>query len=252
MKITYKGKLSIQSTQSAKMTVTGQGFKQVEMKSQKETETAFGKLVHETKITNFDPKNKKITLSSGLTLKSNLPNSIEIQLSKDVNERGQIVLKGSVKNTLVKGKLNQNLFTSNEIEISVEVTPENNKKYSLEDSLLDLAQSTYATGILITAVGIVVGTIAEDIITLGWGVADDPISFAIAYGMARYSFQILSTAGRRVMTQGLKQTRKAYKNIESSAKDIYNMGLRSFDGAYSWAASTPLFIAVEDLISDEK
>lgn len=101
----------------------------------------------------------------------------------------------------VSGKLKGWVFTGKlGYKLEVKVTPNRPApvyapRYSpapgvqIRQWLVDNGKYVVAGVIIVGAVVLVVGTLVEDILTLGGGIADDPISFAAAAGMFRFAVQ---------------------------------------------------------------
>jgi len=190
----------VQSTQAIVEGLSVENLNRVKFKAKHEAETVAGSLVQDIKV-NFDAKAKKLTFSCGLTTQTNMPNAPEVSLVAGVNSAGLPNMKGSVTFTLVKGSYKQCILASETVTFDVEVTAERD---SLREQVNQVSQVSnfnwsdalgLATVVALT-IGVVIivgGTIAEDCVTAGAGIADDPASFAIAGGM-------LSTSGRLLAT----------------------------------------------------
>ncbi|WP_024607628.1 LysM peptidoglycan-binding domain-containing protein [Pseudoalteromonas sp. TAB23] len=146
---------------------------------------AFGALISETKLA-FDEKTKKLTLGTNIVSKSTTPNSPTTSLGIEVTSNSPIPkLKYEVQLPQLKGKINQFNYIAEKVSFVLEVTftgsdgksaREHNPGSSVWDKPL-------AIGLFAGATLIVIGTLVEDYVTLGAGVADDPASFAAAAGM---------------------------------------------------------------------
>ncbi|WP_435137339.1 LysM peptidoglycan-binding domain-containing protein [Pseudopelagicola sp. nBUS_19] len=85
------------------------------------------------------------------------------------------------------------------LEIEVKVIPDKPKVQpqpipigdQVADWLSENSRTLAGAGLIVTAGALVVVTIGEDIVTLGAGIADDPISFAAAAGMARQGLMMI-------------------------------------------------------------
>lgn len=198
--LSINGKLIIQGTQAVVDGLTVENLSRVKFKAKQETETAAGTLIQDAKLS-FDPKARKLTISCGLTSKSNIPNAPEVALVAGVNALGQPTLKGTSTHKLVKGKLPGYAFASEEVTFEVEVTLEDDTQNINVQNLADASSINWSnvlgvTGAVLLVAGaaiFVVGTLAEDVVTLGAGVADDPASFAIAAGMVHSAWRLAAT-----------------------------------------------------------
>lgn len=109
---------------------------------------------------------------------------------------GQPIYTVSIKFPEIKGKLGRQLYLASQYQVDIEITNETSIQgqgaavVPVSSPVVIAAKHqsndwAYAIGaaLIVGAVVIVVATIAEDIITLGVGIADDAASFALAAGM---------------------------------------------------------------------
>jgi LysM repeat protein len=143
----------------------------------------------------LNTKTKQISFESQITVNSG--ESYEHTWSTKVTLNpitGQPIYTVSIKFPEIKGKLERQLYLASQYQVDIEITNEGSvqgqgptavpspvaiaAKYQSNDW-------AYAIGtvLIVGAVVIIVATIAEDIITLGVGIADDAVSFALAAGM---------------------------------------------------------------------
>jgi hypothetical protein len=140
-------------------------------------------------------KTKQISFESQITVNSGESYEHTWNTKVTLNPiTGQPIYAVSVKFPEIKGKLGRQLYLASQYQVDIEITNEGSvqgqgaaavpspvaiaTKYQSNDWV-------YAIGAvqIVGAVVIIVATIAEDIITLGFGIADDAVSFALAAGM---------------------------------------------------------------------
>jgi len=115
-------------------------------------------------------------------------------------------LKATIKcPSPIKGELDNFAYTGNSVGIEIEITPRGPsaipKPVPLVQPQPESFWEEYKEPILVTtavaltvgATVLIVGTIAEDILTAGVGIADDPVSFATAAAMFSRAYNIFKT-----------------------------------------------------------
>ncbi|NWL14311.1 LysM peptidoglycan-binding domain-containing protein [Pseudoalteromonas sp. Scap03] len=146
---------------------------------------AFGALISDTKLA-FDEKTKKLTLGTNIISKSTNPNLPTTSVGVEVSSNSPLLkLKYEVHLPQLKGKINQFNYLAEKVSFILEVTfTGSNGKSARENSDNSSAwDKPLAIGLFAGATLIVIGTLVEDYVTFGAGVADDPASFAAAAGM---------------------------------------------------------------------
>ena len=187
--VSYSGSITLQSDKKCEFaTLTKSGF---EISAKNEADLVMTKLLAETKI-GWNAKTNSITFENGITLNANSKFAPSITVSTSVSPATKLpVVKAVIKSAEVKGKLDNHVYLTSELSITLEITPTPpSAKPSPVPSAKPAPVSSssgwdYLTaGTLIAgAVIIVAATIVEDVLTAGVGTADDPVSFAAASAM---------------------------------------------------------------------
>ena len=188
--ISLKGSITIQSTRAIDfVTLNQKGF---ELAIKKETDVILGKLVSETQL-GFNASTNEITFECGITAHSKVAYVPSTKLSAGVSSTtGLPVLKGSIIAHNIKGKINKHVYSTSDLMVEIEITqnpaassPETvpaAKPMPVEESRS--GWDYLLGGALIVGAGLLVaGTIVEDVVTFGAGIADDAPSFAAAVVM---------------------------------------------------------------------
>jgi len=186
--ISLKGSITIQSTNAIDfVTLNQKGF---ELLIKKETDKVFGKLVSETQL-GFNMKTNEVTFECGMTSHSKVPYAPSTKLAVGVSSNtGLPALKGSIIAHDIKGRINKHVYAVNGLLVEIELTPNSytgQPEELKEPVYVEETSSVWNKllgGALIVGAGLfVAGTIVEDVLTLGVGVADDVPSFAAAAAM---------------------------------------------------------------------
>ena len=205
--VTIKGAITIQSEKSIEwVEFNKEGF---EFKVAREYETPLNKLVSEYQL-GINEKTKQIDFSCGVTINSKVPYATTYQSKVSINP-----LSGLPKYTTtisypeVKGKLNEYFYTATGFSVTIEIEKQGDiaRRIPVPVPVTQPAPArtpsrnrgsdwAYAAGILlfVGAAVVVVATVAEDIVTAGAGVADDPASFAVAATMTERGLALLRGA----------------------------------------------------------
>jgi LysM repeat protein len=188
--ITLKGSVTLQNKNPIEFaTLTKQGF---EVTAKREADHAFGKLISENQI-GFNPSTKEITFECGITSHSNIPNTLQTKAAAGVSSKtGLPALKGTIIAPELKGNIDKFFYLTNSLSVEIELTPRppTAKPHPVPIPSAKPAPShspgwDYLLGsALVVGAGIIiVGTIVEDVLTAGVGIADDAPSFAAAAAM---------------------------------------------------------------------
>lgn len=160
------------------------------LSAKKEADTALNKLVAQNQI-GWNPNTKELTFENGITIHSKTPFSPSYSISTSVSSTtGLPVVKATTACPPIKGKINKHLYAIGDLGIEIEITPRPPSAQPKPVPITPPVPITtprktgwdYLIGVgLIAGAGIlIVATIAEDVVTLGVGVADDVPSFAAA------------------------------------------------------------------------
>lgn len=205
--VAIKGAITIQSEKSIDWAeFNREGF---DIKVAREYETPLNKLVSEYQL-GINEKTKQIDFSCGVTINSKTPYATKYQSKVSINPlTGMPKYTTTISYPEIKGKLNQYLYTATGYSVSIEIEKQANIARRvpvpipvLQPSLVKAPPKSqgpdwvYATGVLllIGAASVVIATVAEDIITAGAGIADDPASFALAATMTTRGLALLRGA----------------------------------------------------------
>ncbi|MCL6271790.1 hypothetical protein M3P05_17870 [Sansalvadorimonas sp. 2012CJ34-2] len=160
--------------------------KEVEAKVTQQANHSFGKLISDTQLV-YDNQNKSLKLKALLISKSNTPNTPATAFGVEADSNSPIPkLVFQIILPELKGAINEFTYTSTQVKLVAELTltpqqplaqPKRRPQPVSDPINWD---RVIGTGLIIAATAIVVGTIVEDFLTFGAGVADDPASFAAA------------------------------------------------------------------------
>lgn len=186
--------------------ITSRG--EVEVQLVNEANTAFGKLLSDTRFV-FDPLQKRVTYRSMLVSQSTTPNMPSSAIGVEMSANSPIPkLRAEIRLSKLEGSIGIFRYFAMDAKIVVEVTP----KPSLppptpmqpvrerapappEPETSPNWARWIGAGLVLTAAGIVVATIAEDFLTGGLGAADDPQSAAAAGAVLVRGLSMLGVGG---------------------------------------------------------
>jgi hypothetical protein len=205
--ITIKGAITIQSEKIVDwVEFNREGF---DVKVAREYQTPLNKLVSEYQL-GINEKTKQIDFSCGVTTNSKAPYATKFQSKVSINPlTGMPKYTTTITYPEIKGKLNEYFYTATGYSVSIEIEKQGNiarrvpvpvpVRQPVAVKAPPRNQSpdwVYATGmlLLVGAAVVVVATVAEDIITMGAGTADDPASFALAATMTSRGLALLRGA----------------------------------------------------------
>ena len=190
IEIKMQGSISLSSIESYPVNYVVNN-KQLETKVTSAANKAFTSLITETKLA-FDQKTTNLTLGIKIISQSTTPTPPSTAVGIELNSNSPLPkLKYEIQYPTLKGKINEFSFIANKIIFTLEVTFTSDqeigkdiKNKPFQPSSSDSWDKIFAIGLYTAAATIIVGTIIEDYLTLGAGVADDPASFAIAVGLS--------------------------------------------------------------------
>jgi hypothetical protein len=207
-KVEMKGSVKIQSNRPIDaLTFSNESF---EVSARHEVSTVMQRLVGSARF-KFDPKTGTVSFENGLTIHSNHPYVPSASVSMGVSATtGLPVAKASVKAPTIRGRINHYVYLSPDFSFTIEVTPQPRQRQPQRPQLrpepapapqpnkwpsLDVV---VGVGLLVGVVILVTATIAEDVVTAGAGLADDPASFALAATMAHRGWVLLRSGAAMV------------------------------------------------------
>lgn len=170
----------------------------------RENESAINKLLSDFTV-GINTKTKEISFESQITI-NNGESYQQVWSSKVVLDpvTGAPTYTVSIKFPEIKGRLGNQAYLASQYQIDIEITMNERRSsgrqfFALDNSsLVNSAESdnngwqyALATGLVVGAVVIVVATVVEDIVTLGFGIADDAVSFAIAASLLGRAWAII-------------------------------------------------------------
>lgn len=205
--ITIKGAITIQSDKAVSWAEFNQdGFN---VKVAKGYETPLNKLVSEFQL-GLNESTKQIDFSCGVTMHSGAPYATKHQAMVSVNPlTGMPTYKTTITYPEIRGKLNEHFYcaTGYSVEINIEKLPDGRRHMPIPITVPQRVPAkaparsggrgwAYAAGalLLVGTAAVVVGTIAENFVTGGAGVADDPACFALAASMTTRAIQLFRGA----------------------------------------------------------
>jgi hypothetical protein len=205
--LTIKGAITIQSEKIVDWVEFNR--EEFDIKVAREYQTPLNKLVSEYQL-GVNEKTKQIDFSCGVTINSKVPYATKFQSKVSLNPlTGMPKYTTTITYPEIKGKLNEYFYTATGYSVSIEIEKQENiarrvpasipvrQPVAVKASPRDQSPDwVYAAGILLMvgAAVIVVATVAEDIITVGGGLADDPASFALAATMTSRGWALLRGA----------------------------------------------------------
>lgn len=141
----------------------------------------------------YDPSTKSLEIST--SLKTELTLNGDTWFTQSVAPVLPNGIKYSYQPRAIKGKINRLEIEGNiSLEITVRINPQQPGPQVVPVQFqIPTWQKIAAVGLFVVSGGIIIATIAEDIVTLGAGVADDPVSFGAA--AAVYSAATIMWAG---------------------------------------------------------
>lgn len=143
----------------------------------------------------LNTKTKQISFESQITVNSGESYEHTWNTKVTLNPiTGQPIYTVSIKFPEIKGKLGRQQYLASQYQVDIEITNDGSIQgqgaapVSSPIAIAPKYQSNHwayaiGTALIVGAAVIIVATIVEDIITLGFGVADDAVSFALAAGM---------------------------------------------------------------------
>lgn len=210
--VSLKGSITIQSLNAVDF--ANISLEQFEINAEKETDTIFGKLINDSKI-GYNEKTNSVSFECALTIHSDQPHGLSTTLAWAMGTENLLpmpILKASIETPSLSGVIDNHLFEVSGLQVEIEIKPKLRKKPP-SDPLTPLPYATvpvpepsydwvYGTGLIVGAIALGVATIAEDIATLGWGVADDVPSFILARQMFSSGVRMMTvpSSGLRMMT----------------------------------------------------
>ena len=171
--------------------VTNEGL---EATYKRETDTALGKLVSNTSVA-YDASSNRISFKNTMIIESPFASAPKTAIGvKVASDKPVPVLVGEIIYPELGGRIGSNGYLAQSVKIVIEIEPEapppvlrpvpvqepQPVRLPAPQPERDWIWYGIAAGAIVAATAIVVGTIVEDFVTLGAGVADDPASFAAA------------------------------------------------------------------------
>jgi hypothetical protein len=202
--VTVNGTITIQSEKTVSWAEFNKdGF---DIKVARDYETPLNKLVSEFQL-GINQKTKQIDFSSGVTINSGGPYATKHQAMVSINPlTGMPTYTTTITYPEIKGKLNEYVFCAvgYSVSIKIEKLPGTLRRIPVHVPVPQRVSAkaparswgadwAYAAGalLLVGAAAVVIATVVEDVITIGAGLADDPVSFAAAAAMAARGVALL-------------------------------------------------------------
>jgi LysM repeat protein len=194
-KVKISAELTLQSLKAIPFIELQNNELNIKASIKRENELGVNKLFSDFTI-GLNPKTKQISFESQMTVNSG--ESYQQTWSTKVTLdpiTGQPIYTVSIKFPEIKGRLGNQAYLASQYQIDIEISKDETRgrqgnvmpatvpvSVAAENSSNDWVYAI-ATALVVGAVVVVVATIAEDIITLGVGIADDAVSFAFAAGL---------------------------------------------------------------------
>ncbi|GAA3936829.1 LysM peptidoglycan-binding domain-containing protein [Litoribacillus peritrichatus] len=203
----FAGKLALKSEKSispAEINKNGG----VQTKLENKYKSAYGELTQSFDAS-FDPKSKRISFSTGLTSSAtNLPNSPSTSAKLSVSPLGNPVATATFSFPKLEGKHNGMQFTALDYQVDIEIEKLSDRsrtasqpvvvptsvQSSSPENELDLWLVAGGSIVILGGAAVIIGTLVEDVLTAGAGVADDAPSFALAAGMFARGWAMINNA----------------------------------------------------------
>lgn len=202
-KVKISADITLQSLKSISFLELQNNELNIKASIKRENEVGINKLLSDFTV-GLNPKTKKISFESQIT--ANSGESYQQTWSTKVTLdpiTGQPTYTVSIKFPEIKGRLGNQAYLASQYQIDIDITMNENRSSGRQFRPLDNAapvaaasdnsgwQYALATGLVVGAVVIVVATVAEDVVTLGVGIADDAVSFAFAAGLLGRAWTII-------------------------------------------------------------
>jgi LysM repeat protein len=192
-KVKISAELTLQSLKAIPFVELQNNELNIKASIKRENEAGVNKLLSDFTI-GLNPKSKEISFESQITVNSG--ESYQQTWSTKVTLdpiTGQPIYTVSIKFPEIKGRLGNQAYLASQYQIDIEISKDEvrgkqNNLVPVPVTVVKHSSSNgwvygIATALVVGAVVIIIATIAEDIITLGLGIADDAVSFALAAGM---------------------------------------------------------------------
>ena len=179
--------------------------REIEAQAVTEANHAFGSLLTDTKLT-YDSASNTMSYRSMLVSQSNMPGAVPTAVGLQIDSNSPIPkLRFEFILPKVEGTIANYAFVGLHVKVVVELTPKPEQSAPSEQRgrAPEFApvpgparhwNYVAAGGLALAATAIVVGTLVEDFVTAGAGVADDPVSFAAAAYYVARALQHMRTA----------------------------------------------------------
>jgi hypothetical protein len=188
--------------------------REIEAQAVTEANHAFGSLLTDTKLA-YDAANNTMTYRSMLVSQSNFPGAVATAVGIQVDSNSPVPkLRFEFILPKIEGAIANYAFVGLNVKIVVELTPkaeqdDPTKQLDRAPRLVPVPQEparqplpapgvnwnyVVGGGLVLVATAIVVGTLVEDFFTAGAGIADDPVSFALAAGSVARGLQLMRGA----------------------------------------------------------
>jgi LysM repeat protein len=191
-KVKISAELTLQSLKAIPFIELQNNELNIKASIKRENEAGVNKLLSDFTI-GLNPKTKQISFESQVTVNSG--ESYQQTWSTKVTIdpiTGQPIYTVSIKFPEIKGRLGNQAYLASQYQIDIEISKDEirgnqNNLVAVPVTVVEHSSNGWvygvATALVVGAVVIIVATIAEDIITLGVGIADDAVSFAFAAGL---------------------------------------------------------------------
>jgi LysM repeat protein len=164
--------------------------REIEAQVTQEMNNAFGKLIDDNRFI-FDPVKRTVTVRSMLVSQIQTPyapaigNTFGTAVGVEMSSNNPIPkLRAEIRTPWFQGTIGQFLYVAMEVKYVIEITPKPGPPAGPGQQPAQVPGTNWARvigiGLVTTAIVIVVATVVEDFFTAGFGVADDPASFAVA------------------------------------------------------------------------
>lgn len=171
---------------------TQQGFTTLYVTSRKEIEgqvvtqanLAYSRLISDTRVI-YDVEKKSVTLRNMLLSQSNLPGGVATGVGVQLDSQNPIPkLRFEIRVPKAEGKIGFFTYMAIDVKGVIEITPKLPPPLPPSAQPIRIPEPTInwdkiiGTGLMVTGAALVVGTIVEDFLTVGAGLADDPVTLA--------------------------------------------------------------------------
>jgi hypothetical protein len=172
---------------------------------------SLSKLVSDTRYV-YNPLEKSVAMRSMLVSQSRTPNSPATAVGVEFSSNSPMPrLRAEIRLPKLEGSIHVFHYAAFDTKVVIEITPKPKPpdpplRGSAQSGALHLTQSPdleklIGVGMIAVSIGIVVGSLVEDLFTAGAGVADDPATLSVAGALLVEGLATLGMSSRVMLPQ---------------------------------------------------